>query len=183
MGVVPDIFVMEARGEVGRKWLADSPLTELQTLPPVNSTVRFFPIANALPLGLIERRSLSPVKYDEFNIMKMLKTLIATVSAIAVLGMVTTSFAAEKAAKEKTISGTAKCAKCSLKEADKCQTVIEKAGKNGKTTKIYLEDNDVAKNFHEQICKEADGKKVKATGTTAKVDGKMVMTASKIETE
>ncbi len=115
--------------------------------------------------------------------MKMLKTLIATVSAIAVLGMVTTSFAAEKATKEKTISGTAKCAKCSLKESDKCQTVIEKAGKNGKTTKIYLEDNDVAKNFHEQICKEAEGKKVKATGTTVKTDGKMVMTASKIEAE
>ncbi|MGZ5519589.1 MAG: DUF6370 family protein, partial [Limisphaerales bacterium] len=64
--------------------------------------------------------------------MKMLKTLIATVSAIAVLGMVTTSFAAEKAAKEKTITGTAKCAKCALKEADKCQTVIERTGKSGK---------------------------------------------------
>ena len=106
----------------------------------------------------------------------MLKALIATVSAIAILGMVTTSFAAEKAAKEKTVTGTAKCAKCSLKEADKCQTVIEKGGK-----KIYLENNDVAKNFHENICKEADGKKVKATGTTKKEDGKMVMTASKIE--
>jgi len=114
--------------------------------------------------------------------MKMLKTLIATVSAIAVLGLVSTSFAAENASKEKTITGTAKCAKCSLKEADTCQTVIERAGKNGKTTKIYLENNDVAKDFHGKICKEADGKKVKATGTTKKEDGKMVMTASKIET-
>lgn len=115
--------------------------------------------------------------------MKMLKTLIATVSAIAVLGMMTTSFAAEKAGKERSVTGTAKCAKCSLKEADECQTVIERAGKNGKTSKIYLENNEVAKDFHKNICKEADGKKVKATGTTKKEDGKMVMTASKIELE
>lgn len=113
----------------------------------------------------------------------MLKTLIATVSAIAVLGMMTTSFAAEKAGKEKTISGTAKCAKCALKEADKCQTVIEHTGKNGKTSKVYLENNDVAKDFHSNICKEAEGKKVKATGTVKKEDGKMVMTATKIDLE
>lgn len=115
--------------------------------------------------------------------MKMLKTLIATVSAIAVLGMMTTTFAAEKSAKERTVTGTAKCAKCALKEADECQTVIERTGKNGKTAKIYLENNDVAKDFHKNICKEADGKKVKATGSVKKEDGKMVMTASKIELE
>jgi hypothetical protein len=109
--------------------------------------------------------------------MNMLKTLIATVSAIAVMGLVTTtSFAAEKAAKEKTITGTAKCGKCALKETAECQTVIESGKK-----KIYLENNDVAKNFHENICK--DSKKVKATGTVKKGDnGKMEMTATKIET-
>jgi hypothetical protein len=114
--------------------------------------------------------------------MKMLKTLIAIVSAVAVLGLVTTSFAAEKAAKEKSITGTAKCGKCALKETDECQTVIEHTGKNGKTQKIYVENNDVAKDFHKTICKEADGKKVKATGTTKKDGGKMILTATKIET-
>jgi hypothetical protein len=114
--------------------------------------------------------------------MKMFKTLIATVSALAVLGMVSTSFAAEKAAKERTITGTAKCGKCALKETDECQTVIERAGKGGKTQKVYVENNDVAKDFHKNICKEADGKKVKATGTVKKDGSKMVMTATKIET-
>jgi hypothetical protein len=114
--------------------------------------------------------------------MKMLKTLIAVVSAVAVMGMVSTSFAAEKAAKERSITGTAKCGKCALKETDECQTVIEHAGKNGKTQKIYVENNDVAKDFHKNICKEPDGKKVKATGTTKKENGKTVLTATKIET-
>ena len=114
--------------------------------------------------------------------MKILKTIIVTVSAIALLGMFTTAFAAEKAAKERTIEGTAKCGKCALKETDECQTVIERAGRNGKTTKVYVENNDVAKDFHKNICKVAEGKKVKATGTLKKDGGKTVMTASKIET-
>jgi hypothetical protein len=43
----------------------------------------------------------------------------------------------------------------------------------------YVADNDVAKAFHENVCKEA--KKVTATGTVAKVDGKSEITLSKIE--
>jgi uncharacterized protein YpuA (DUF1002 family) len=114
--------------------------------------------------------------------MKIVKTLIAIVSAIAVMGLVTTSFAAEKSGKERTVDGTAKCGKCALKETDECQTVIEHTGKNGKMQKIYVENNDVAKDFHKTICKEADGKKVKATGAIKKDGGKTVMTATKIET-
>ena len=48
--------------------------------------------------------------------------------------------------------------------------------------KIYVENNDVSKEFHKAICKEADGKKVKATGSIKKEGGKTVMTATKIET-
>jgi hypothetical protein len=112
--------------------------------------------------------------------MKMIKTLIATVSAVAILGLASTSFAAENSGKEKTISGTAKCAKCALHQTDKCQTAVEVSGKNGKTKTVLLENNDVAKNFHEQICK--DSKKVKVTGTMHKGDsGKQEMAATKIE--
>jgi len=81
--------------------------------------------------------------------------------------------------KEKTITGQAKCAKCALKEGDKCQTVIQTENKKGKTVSFYLADNDVSKAFHENVCKET--KKVTATGTVKKVDGKNELTVSKIE--
>ena len=111
--------------------------------------------------------------------MKNLSLLFAGVAALAVLAAATPSFAAE-GGKERTITGEAKCAKCSLKEADKCQTVIQ-VEKGGKTITYYLADNDTAKNFHEEICKAP--KKVTATGTVTKDkdNGKQVMTVSKIE--
>ncbi len=112
--------------------------------------------------------------------MKKLSLLIAAVAGLTVLALATPTFAAEKG-KERTIKGEAKCAKCVLKEAgaEKCQTVIEVEGKNGKTQKFYVVDNEVAKNFHENVCKAA--KKVTATGTVKMVDGKREFTASKIE--
>ena len=96
---------------------------------------------------------------------------------LLMLALATPTFAAEKP-KEKTITGEAKCAKCMLKETDKCQTVIQVEGKNGKTMKYYVTDNDVSKAFHENVCTEA--KKVTATGTVKKVDGKNELTVSKI---
>ncbi len=111
--------------------------------------------------------------------MKKVSLLFAAVAGLAVLALATPTFAAE-GGKERTITGEAKCAKCALHETDKCQTVIQAEGKNGKTVTYYLADNDVAKNFHEQVCKES--KKVTATGTAKKGEGgKMEFTASKIE--
>ena len=81
--------------------------------------------------------------------------------------------------KEKTITGEAKCAKCMLKETDKCQTVIQVQNKKGKTVNYYLAENDVSKAFHQNVCHEA--KKVTATGTVKKVNGKNELTVSKIE--
>ena len=95
------------------------------------------------------------------------------------LALAVPSFAAEQGkGKERTITGEAKCAKCMLKETDKCQTVIQTENKNGKVVTYYLADNEVAKTFHENVCKEA--KKVTATGTVKKVDGKQEFTATKI---
>ncbi|MDB6026905.1 MAG: hypothetical protein JWM68_3128 [Verrucomicrobiales bacterium] len=122
--------------------------------------------------------------------MKTLKSLTLSLAALLVLGLATPSFAAEKEAKkeakegkeakERTIKGEAKCAKCALHEADKCQTAIESENKAGKKVTYYLADNETAKNFHKEICKES--KKVTATGTVKKgSDGKMELTASKIE--
>ena len=82
------------------------------------------------------------------------------------------------AADAKTFTGEGKCAKCALKETKECQnTVTVKEG--AKSVTYYLVHNDVSKEFHENICKGA--KKVKATGTVKEVDGKMQLTATKIE--
>jgi hypothetical protein len=85
------------------------------------------------------------------------------------------SFSALAADKEVTITGDGQCAKCSLKETTKCQNAIKTA--DGKT--YYLADNKVSKDFHDEVCKET--KKVTATGTVKDVDGKMQLTASKID--
>lgn len=110
--------------------------------------------------------------------MKRISLLFPAVVGLLLLAVATPTFGAE-ASKEKTITGEAKCAKCMLKEADKCQTVIQTENKKGKMVSYYLAENDVSKAFHQNVCKEA--KKVTATGTMKKVDGKNEFTASKIE--
>ena len=104
--------------------------------------------------------------------------LVTAMAGILFLALVSPAFAA-KESKEKTITGEAKCAKCALKESDKCQTVIQTTAKGGKTVNYYLADNDVAKSFHKTICSEP--KKVTATGTIKKVDRKHEFTATKID--
>jgi RecG-like helicase len=77
-----------------------------------------------------------------------------------------------------TITGKGTCAKCDLKEADECQTVIQ-VKKDDKTVNYYLVHNKVSDDFHKNVCKAPE--KVTATGTVKEVDGKMQMTATKIE--
>lgn len=105
--------------------------------------------------------------------MKMISVLPSALVAAVVIALATPALAADK-----TITGEAKCSKCTLKETDKCGTVIDVESKNGKTTRYYLVDNDVAKGFHDTICKEP--KKVTAVGTVEKVGDKREFTASKI---
>jgi hypothetical protein len=99
-------------------------------------------------------------------------------SLVAVLLALAWATPALAGGKEMTISGEAKCAKCALKEAKKCQTVIQ-AKEDGKTVTYYLTANDVAKNFHENVCTEA--KMATATGTDKVVNGKHEFTATKVE--
>jgi dihydroxyacetone kinase len=65
-----------------------------------------------------------------------------------------------------------------LHETKECQDAIETTDASGKKVTYYLVNNDLAKDFHDNICKET--KKVTATGTVKKVDGKMEMTATKL---
>jgi RecG-like helicase len=106
-------------------------------------------------------------------------SLIAGITGLLLLAVATPSFAAEKEkGKEVTITGEGKCAKCSLKEGEKCQNVIQ-TKEDGKTVTYYLAKNEVSNKFHENVCKET--KKVTATGKVKEVDGKKEMTVSKIE--
>jgi hypothetical protein len=109
------------------------------------------------------------------NSMKKSLTLMTCVAAVF---LAATAIQALASVDMVTITGQGKCAKCSLKLAKECQTVIQ-ADKDGKTVTYYLADNDVARNFHENVCKQ--DKTVTATGTVEEKDGKMQLTATKIE--
>jgi len=117
------------------------------------------------------------IKRNKILHMKRLSLLLTGIAGFLLLALATPTFAADKA-KERTITGEAKCAKCMLKETDKCQTVIQVEGKKGKTVNYYLTENDVSKAFHQNVCNDA--KKATATGTVKKVDGKNEFTVSKI---
>ncbi|MGD0017459.1 MAG: DUF6370 family protein [Verrucomicrobiia bacterium] len=79
---------------------------------------------------------------------------------------------------EKTITGNGMCAMCVLKQGTECQTVIQ-VKEGDKMVTYYLVNNDVSKNFHHNVCMKRA--KVTATGTVKEVDGKMQMTATKLE--
>ena len=83
-----------------------------------------------------------------------------------------------RAAEEKTITGDGLCAKCALKETAKCQNAVQ-VEEGGKKVTYYVADNDISKKFHKNICQSTE--KVKITGTVAEVEGKMTITASKME--
>src|SRR5260221_1403533 len=111
-----------------------------------------------------------------------LNTVLAGVAGALLLSLATSTPARAESdkAKEVTIQGEAKCAKCSLHEADKCQTVIQ-TKEDGKTVTYYVKQNDVAKAFHKEICQ--DSKKVKASGKVEEADGKKQLTLAKITPE
>ena len=98
--------------------------------------------------------------------MKKLIQLTAIIAALAAPAM------AEE------IKGDATCAKCNLKTASACQMAIT-VDKDGKKETYLVEQNDVAKGFHKQIC--TDTKKVVADGTFSEKDGKKTITLAKVE--
>ena len=84
---------------------------------------------------------------------------------------------------ERTVKGTLKCAKCSLKKTEQCQAALEitRKNKDGKETTrvIMIKNDDVSKAFHKEICK-ADI----FAAVTGKLEGdrkNRVLVASKIE--
>jgi hypothetical protein len=108
----------------------------------------------------------------------MRKALFIALSAAGLLVMTGTSTTLAEG-KTVTVSGEGKCAKCSLKETDSCQNVIQ-TKEDGKTVTYYLTKNDVANKFHKNVCKAPA--KVSAKGTVKEVGGKKELTATEIKT-
>ena len=87
------------------------------------------------------------------------------------LGLTTLAFAADE--KEKTLKGTICCAKCELKQADKCATVIKVKDM------VYYFDPAAHKKYHDDICTAA--KEGTVTGTVSKADKKLVITVKDLK--
>ena len=87
--------------------------------------------------------------------------------------------AKSRPAREITLIGEGKCAKCLLKEGDTCQNVIEV--ERGKVKRVYyMTQNDISKAFHDNISKQAQ--KITVTGTPGiGKNGKLEITPTKIE--
>lgn len=77
-----------------------------------------------------------------------------------------------------TLSGEGKCAKCALKETKTCQNAITVEEGDKKITYL-LEDNDLSKKFHSNLC--SDTKKIKVVGVVKEKEGKKYITAEKLE--
>lgn len=103
-----------------------------------------------------------------------MKTLLASVSVLCCSALCH----AASGGKEITITGKGCCAKCCLKTAEACESAVT-VEKDGAKKTYYLVENDVAKGFHDNICKGV--KNVVVTGKCEKVGDKLQVTASKIE--
>lgn len=105
--------------------------------------------------------------------------------AVAVLFAATSLLVrADDAGAKVSLKGMAQCAKCTLKETPTCQNVVL-VEKDGKTSKYYLVHDEVSKKAHSSagFCTAAKdaGPTVKVEGTCENKDGKLTVTAAKIE--
>ena len=97
-------------------------------------------------------------------------------SIVTILAFATGLYAEE--AKVVTLKGTGTCAKCNLGTADKCTNVLQVTNKKTDKVRTYTFAKNVKHGAF--FCKgETAGLKVK--GTVAKVDGKLILTASSVE--
>jgi hypothetical protein len=117
----------------------------------------------------------------------LLATVFAFLSTLAFAGATRADDKAPKAAKaekagkaaEVTLNGEMVCAKCALKESDKCQNVL-KVTEGGKETKYYVVHNEIAKKNHKEIC-SGSASKATVTGTVADDAGKKTITPTAIK--
>ena len=109
------------------------------------------------------------------NVMKRHKLLLLLAGGL----MVASVALADDNANQMTLTGMLVCGKCTLHITKKCQNVLE-VPQNGTNVLYFLTQNDVSKDFHQNICQNS-GEKVTVTGTVKEKHGKEVLTATKIE--
>jgi hypothetical protein len=107
-----------------------------------------------------------------------MRLALSLLLCLAVMVAFTTAAVAEE--KEVTLEGTVTCAKCDLKKADKCATVVV-VKKDGKDVVYYFDVKDEAKSkeYHKVICTTPTEGKV--FGVLGKKDGKDIVTVSKVD--
>jgi len=108
---------------------------------------------------------------------KSMKTMLLALAG-SVLLPVSAIAANELPEHHKKLYGEGLCAKCELKETEKCQTAIRVTEGDRKVV-YYAKDNDVAKAFHRKICKSIEP--VTAVGNVQQKDGKRHITLTHIE--
>ena len=109
--------------------------------------------------------------------MKNMKNTLFTVAGLVLLWSFP-SAAVQIPEHQKTLYGDGLCAKCELKETEKCQTAIRVTEGDRKVV-YYAKDNDLTKAFHSKICQLVEP--VKAVGNVQEKDGKRHITLTYIE--
>ncbi len=100
--------------------------------------------------------------------------VLATVSLALVAALSLQGLAQGKEAK---MTGKVTCAKCDLKTAKECATVLI-AKEGGKDVTYYLDEKSSKAN-HEAVCQ--GGKEGTVTGVVTEKGGKKIITATKVE--
>jgi hypothetical protein len=106
-----------------------------------------------------------------------MRRAISFVAALAVAGLFLGAARAED--KEVTLKGKIMFAKCELKEAKKCQTVI-KVKEDGKDVVYYFLDRGNKEEYHEEVCGGGQ-KEGTIVGVVTEKDGKKWVTPKKVE--
>jgi hypothetical protein len=106
-----------------------------------------------------------------------MRLAISLVAALALTGLFLG--AARAADKEVTLKGTILCAKCELKETNKCVTAI-KVKQTGKDVVYYFLDKGAKENYHEEVC-GGGVKEGTVVGVVSEKDGKKWVTPKKVE--
>ena len=99
--------------------------------------------------------------------------------ALICLAFAATAAGLRAADKETTLKGTIQCAKCSLKEAKKCQNAIV-VKKDGKEVTYYFDDKGAGEEYHEPVC-GGDKKEGTVIGVVSEKDGKKIIKPTKVE--